>query len=102
MQTPSDEEKVENEFIPRSESNLNQDYMDAARSWQPIPLSDNYRAADAWKDGGFPLNDHEVITNLRNAFKTMLSSVGRQLISGKFNLAGASFPIWCMAPKTIL
>jgi hypothetical protein len=32
----------------------------------------------------------------------MLSQVGRQLISGKFNLAGASFPIWCMAPKTIL
>jgi hypothetical protein len=32
----------------------------------------------------------------------MLSQVGRQLISGNFNLASVSFPIWCMVPTSIL
>jgi hypothetical protein len=74
MQTPNEEEKIENESVQRTDSGLNLDNLiQAAKSWQPIQRKDDYRVADAWKDGGFPLNDHEVITNLRNALKTMLS-----------------------------
>jgi hypothetical protein len=74
MQTPIEEEKIENEPISRTNSNLTlENFILAAQSWQPISEKDDYRVANAWKDGGFPLNDHEVITNLRNALKTMLS-----------------------------
>lgn len=78
------------------------DYAEKARNWKPINKSDDYRDENAWKDGGFPLNDQEAMTKFRNAFKHILKSMGRQVISGKFNLAGTSFPIWCMTPKSIL
>jgi hypothetical protein len=68
----------------------------------PIMRDDDYRCETAYKNGGFPLNDPAIIGKYRNAFKTMLSSVGRQLITGKFNLASTSFPIQCMAPVSIL
>ena len=76
----------------------NESYSLKAKNWKPIERNDDYRDLMAWKDGGFPLNDQEAITKFRNAFKHLLSSVGRQLITGKFNLAGTSFPIWCMTP----
>jgi hypothetical protein len=48
------------------------------------------------------LTDSEVINKYRQAFKLLISSVGRQIISGKFNLTSVSFPISCMAPTSIL
>ena len=38
-------------------------------SWKPIDdLGDDFRHPEAHKDGGFPLNDAEVIGKYRNAF----------------------------------
>jgi len=76
--------------------------IEEAKNWKPYDAYDDYRHEGSYKDGGFPLNDQVVVTNLRNAFKSMMKQVGRQIISGKFNLANTTFPIWCMAPKSIL
>jgi hypothetical protein len=38
----------------------------------PVRRYDDYRHESAFKDGGFPLDDHAQITKLRNAFKGML------------------------------
>jgi hypothetical protein len=48
-----------------------------AAGWKIVDKDDDYRHPNAWKDGGFPLNDQEAITKFRNAFKHLLSSVGR-------------------------
>ena len=43
-----------------------------------------------------------MIHKYRVALKMLISSIGRQLITGRFNLANTSFPIACMAPTSIL
>lgn len=48
-----------------------------AKNWKPYTLNDDFRHESAFKDGGFPLDDHETITMLRNAFKSMMKQVGR-------------------------
>lgn len=67
-----------------------------------IQRDDDYRAPDAYKDGGFALADPAVVTKFRTAFKTLLAQIGRQLIQGKFNLTKTSFPIACMSKDSIL
>ena len=52
-------------------------YLEDARNWMPIALYDDFRCETAYKDGGFPLNDHAQITKLRNAIKQIISKVGR-------------------------
>lgn len=64
--------------------------------------SDDYRAPDAWKDGGFPLNDPEVLGKYRTAFKDIVKQVGRTIFTGKFNLSSVSFPIFCMSSESLL
>jgi len=54
------------------------------------------------KGGGFNLDDVEVLSKYRNAFKDLLGQVGRMLLSGKFELYKVSFPIKCMSPNSIL
>jgi len=76
--------------------------LDKARAFKPLEFDDDFRAADAWRDGGFALNDQEVINKYRAAFKMLIASVGRQIITGRFNLTSVSFPIACMAPISIL
>lgn len=44
-------------------------FIEEARNWQPIAQYDDFRCETAWKDGGFPLNDHAQMTKLRNALK---------------------------------
>ena len=82
--------------------------VEVKHNWEQILLepirnvSDEYRSPRAYKDGGFPLDDQEIINKYRNAFKMVISQVGRQIISGKFNLANTSFPISAMTPKSIV
>ena len=54
------------------------------------------------KDGGFPLDDAEVLGRYRAAFKDIVKQIGRSIFSGKFNLGSVSFPIKCMSPESIL
>ena len=77
-------------------------FIERARKFTKIERTDDYRAPDAHPNGGFPLNDQEVLQMFRNAIKGVISQVGRAILSGKFNLASISFPIWCMAPRSIL
>lgn len=77
-------------------------YLNKAYHFQCLLLTDDYRHPDAHRDGGFALNDTAVINKYRTAFKNLISEVGRQLISGKFNLTRFSFPISCMAPTSIV
>lgn len=62
-----------------------------------IKERDDYRSPEAYKSGGFPLNDPTVISKFRSAFRNLIGQVGRQLISGNFNLTNVSFPIKCMS-----
>jgi hypothetical protein len=48
------------------------------------------------------LKDSELCTRLRSAGKEILKSVGKQILSGKFNLTTISFPIKCMCPTSML
>jgi hypothetical protein len=65
-------------------------------------MDDDFRSPDAFKNGGFALTDQEVIARFREAFKGLIKQIGRQLITGKFNLTNTSFPISFMSHKTIL
>ena len=67
-----------------------------------LDLQDNYRDPEAYSGGGFPLNDQVVISKFRTAFKNLISQVGRQLLTGRFNLTNVSFPISCMSDQSIL
>ncbi len=63
---------------------------------------DDKRAIDAGYYGGFDLKDSELTSRLRSAGKEILKSVGKKILSGKFNLTTISFPIKCMCPLTLL
>ncbi len=76
--------------------------LDLARNFKTIERTDDWRQPDAAKDGGFPLNDPVVLNRYRTAFKDVVKQIGRTIFSGKFNLAGVSFPIFCMSPESIL
>lgn len=76
--------------------------LEQALNFKPIARNDDFRVADVSKDGGFNLNDIVVLTKYRNAFKDLLSQVGRMLLSGKFELYKVSFPIKAMSPNSIL
>ena len=73
-----------------------------ARALQTMPYSDDYRAADAHKDGGFALVDQVILTKYRSALKDLIKQVGRMILSGKFELYKVSFPISCMSSRSIL
>ena len=77
-------------------------FIERSRNFVPIEEDDDYRAPDAHPNGGFPMTDQEVTQKFRNAIKSVISQVGRSLLSGKFNLTSVAFPIWCMAPRSIL
>jgi hypothetical protein len=63
---------------------------------------DDFRHPDAGYYGGFDLKDQELSSRLRSAGKEILKTVGKKILSGKFNLTTISFPIKCMCPLTIL
>ncbi len=63
---------------------------------------DDFRDPDAYKDGGFALTDKAILSKYRNAGKDLIKQVGKQIITGKFNLTNVSFPIKCMDHKTVL
>ena len=58
--------------------------------------------AGVHKDGGFPLDDPEVVGRYRRAGKSIISQIGRSVFSGTFNLGSVSFPIDCMSHKSML
>lgn len=46
--------------------------------------------------------DSELSGRLRSAGKEILKTVGKNILSGKFNLTTISFPIKCMCPSSML
>ena len=57
---------------------------------------------DAYKDGGFALTDKAYIAKFRSAGKDLIKQVGKQIITGKFNLTTVSLPIKVMDHKTVV
>jgi len=69
---------------------------EAARNFKPYRYKDDYRVPTACKDGGFELVDPVIIKKYRDAAKEIISQMGRQILSGKVNVTGITFPIKCM------
>jgi hypothetical protein len=54
------------------------------------------------KDGGFALTDKTVMGKYRSAGKDLIKQVGKQIITGKFNLTTVSLPIRVMDHKSVV
>ncbi len=66
-------------------------------------MHDDFRLKEGThKDGGFPLDDAEVLSKYRQALKDVVKQIGRSIFSGKFSLASISFPIRCMSHHSLL
>ena len=65
-------------------------------------MKDDFRVAGGHKDGGFILEDADVVGRYRRAGKSIIKQIGKSVFSGKFNLGSVSFPIDCMSHKSIL
>jgi hypothetical protein len=63
---------------------------------------DDYKCPNAGYYGGFQLTDTDLSKKHRSAGKEILKSVGKKILSGKFNLTTISFPIKCMCPASIM
>ena len=70
--------------------------------FQPSTRTDDYRSAVGHSDGGFALNDKQVISKYRSAFKSLIASIGSQIMKGDFNLTTVSLPIKAMDYNSIL
>ena len=78
-------------------------FLSLARDFKGFPdLTDDYRDLNAGYYGGFQLLDSEQTSRLRSAGKEILKSVGKKILTGKFNLTTISFPIKCMCPTSML
>ena len=78
-------------------------YLEEARNFGPSRKTDEYRDTEkASPYGRFKLDDIETLGKLRRALKDAIAQIGRKIISGDFNLASVTFPIWCMEPKSVL
>ena len=64
--------------------------------------TDISRPADVAKNGGFDLDNPQTVAKYRGAAKDLIKQIGRQVLSGKFELYKVSFPIKCMSSTTIL
>ena len=76
--------------------------IELAKEFKILPYGDDFRPPDIHKNGGFALDDKEVLNKYRGALKDLLKQVGSMLLSGKFELYKVSFPIKAMSPKSIL
>ena len=73
-----------------------------SKAFRGFKMNDDYRDPGAGPHGGFYLNDPKLTSTLRSAGKEILKSVGKKILTGKFNLTTISFPIKCMCPKSML
>ena len=55
-------------------------------NFRGLELHDEYRTPDAYKDGGFGLNDPVIVAKYRSAGKEIIKQVGKKILSGNFNL----------------
>ena len=90
------------EALSQSQSVDGQELIEKAKNFKPLKVYDKYRCPNAHKNGDFPLNDVETMNNLRSAVKNCIAQIGRTILSGQFDLTRVSFPIWCMAPRSVL
>jgi len=93
-----EEDKINNDPKLKTKKKV----IEAAKKWKPLSRKDEYRVADAWKDGGFQLTDKTILQKYRTAGKEIIKGVGRHILQGKLNLTTVSFPIKCMQHQTIL
>ena len=63
---------------------------------------EDVRIAYAYKSGGRVPEKEILIKKLRTIGKEIILSLGKKILSGKFNLTTVSFPIKAMVPKSYL
>lgn len=76
--------------------------VEEAKNWKPSSKTGDYRKPEASSKGGFALRDQEITSKLRSAGKEAIYRIGKQLLSGKFNLINIAFPIRCAADYSML
>ena len=60
-----------------------EDIIQKARDFKPYTdLKDDFRVAGVHKDGGFILDDADVVGRYRKAGKSIISQIGRSIFSG--------------------
>lgn len=69
---------------------------------RPLDFHDEYRHPSANKDGGFANHDPDDVAKLRSTGKEYLKQIGKQIMSGKFNLFKISAPIKCMGAWSMI
>jgi hypothetical protein len=68
-----------------------------------VKRNDDYRLEkDTHSNGGFALTDKNILAKYRSAGKDLIKQVGKQIITGKFNLTTVSLPIRVMDHKTVV
>lgn len=73
-----------------------------AIDFKPLEYHDEYRHPSANKDGGFANHDPDDVAKLRSTGKEYLKQIGKQIMSGKFNLFKISAPIKCMGAWSMI
>lgn len=76
--------------------------FDLVQDFKIISAKDESRTPSSHKDGGKECQDKKIKECLRNIGSEIIKKVGRQILSGNFNLAQISFPIRAMIPKSAL
>lgn len=76
--------------------------LEEAKNWKPTELSGDYRKKEASSSGGFALRDKALVSKLRSAGWEAIKRIGKQLLGGKLNLVGISFPFKCAADYSML
>ena len=82
--------KVDEDHV---DPNKKKEILEKAQDWEPTSLKGDYRKEEASSKGGFALRDKAITSKLRSAGKEILYRIGKQLLSGKFNLVSIAFPI---------
>ena len=84
------------------DEDLMKQIMEEAGQFKPSDRTGDFRTKEASSKGGFALRDKNLQSKLRSAGKEVLWRIGKQILSGKFNLISIAFPIRCAAEYTML
>lgn len=76
--------------------------LSEAKGFKPTELTGDFRKKEASSKGGFALREKAITNKLRSAGKEVIWRIGKQILSGKFNLISIAFPIRCAARYTML
>ena len=72
MSDPDEEEKADFKLTGVVNRQRALELIELARNFQVLPYSDDFRPTDVAKDGGFALDDKELLDKYRGAMKDLI------------------------------